>query len=513
MNRKSFSLLVLATAAALCLPLGAAHAQTRGGNVIVAITQAPPTLDAQITTIQAARHINLHIYETLYARDENGKPVPDLAEGVSISADGKTYTFALRKGVKFHNGKTMTSADVVASLERYRKIGANANLLSEVESIAPKGPNEVVIKLKKVQSTLIDSLSSSTAPLAIYPAEEAAKEANKIAYIGTGPFKFVELSPDSHVKLERFKDYSPNTHYTKRDGFAGRKEAYFDTVTFRFMPEAGARVAALQSGEVHLVETVDGPTKKRLETNPAFKVYPLLPFSFQIIKFNHAVPPTDKLEFRQAVVAALDMEEIMSIAYPDIYQLDGGWLYPKSPAYVDSGLKGYNKPDLKAAKELVAKSGYKGEKITFLVDNLRANTDTATVVQQRLAQIGVNVDIKVTDWPTAVKIGWSPAGWNLFAHGFGIQPFEGPGTVMSAWAGGQLHQKPDAEIDRLYAAFGSEMDEGKRKALFATFQKHMIDNVIAAKVGNYGLFQVGTAKLRNFEPYRIPRMWGVWLDK
>jgi len=513
MNRKSFSLAVLAAAVAVSASVTALHAQTLGGNAIVAITQAPPTLDAQVTTIQSARHINLHIYETLYARDENGKPVPDLAESMAISPDGKTYTLALRKGVKFHNGKTMGSTDVVASLERYRKIGANANLLSEVETISAKGPNEVVIKLKKVQSTLLDTLSSSTAPLAIYPAEEAAKGANKIAYIGTGPFKFVEFVPDSHVKLERFKDYVPNPHYTKRDGFAGKKEVYLDTVTFRFMPEAGARVAALQSGEVHLVETVDGPTKKRLETNPAFKIYKLLPFSFQIIKLNHAVPPTDNLAFRQAVVATLDMEEIMSIAYPDIYQLDGGWLYPKSPAYVGVGLNTYNKPDLKKARELIAKSGYKGEKITFLVDNLRANTDTATVVQQRLAQIGVNVDIKVTDWPTAVKIGWSPEGWNLFAHGFGIQPFEGPGTVMSAWAGGQLHQKPDAEIDRLYAAYSGELDAEKGKALFASFQQHMINDVIAIKVGNYGLFQVGTAKLRNFEPYRIPRMWGVWLDK
>lgn len=513
MDMKRLLLATAIAAAAWTLPLGGLHAQTRGGHAIVAITQAPPTLDAQITTIQAARHINLHIYETLFARDENGKPVPDLAEGATVSPDGKTYTIALRKGVKFHNGKTLGSADVVASLERYRKIGANANLLAEVESISAKGANEVVIKLKKVQSTLIDSLSSSTAPLAIYPAEEAAKEANKIAYIGTGPYKFVELRPDSHVRLERFADYAPNPRYSKRDGFAGRKEAYLDSVTFRFMPEAGARVAALQSGDVHLVETVDGPTKKRLEGNAAFKVYPLLPFSFQIIKFNHATPPTDKLAFRQAVVAALDMEEIMSIAYPDIYQLDGGWLYPKSPAYVDAGLKAYNKPDLKKARELLAQSGYKGEKLSFLVDNLRANTDTATVVQQRLAQIGVNVDIKVTDWPTAVKIGWSPQGWNLFAHGFGIQPFEGPGTVMSAWAGGQLHQKPDAEIDRLYAAYSAEMDAEKGKALYASFQQHMIDNVIAAKVGNYGLFQVGSAKLRNFEPYRIPRMWGVWLDK
>ncbi|MBC7437903.1 MAG: ABC transporter substrate-binding protein [Bdellovibrionales bacterium] len=512
MNRKSFSLAVVA-AAAILVPLTHLHAQTRGGNAVVAITQAPPTLDAQITTIQSARHINLHIYETLYARDENGKAVPDLAESAAVSPDGKTYTLTLRKGVKFHNGKVMTSADVVASLERYRKIGANANLLAEVESIAAKSPNEVVIKLKKVQSTLLDTLSSSTAPLAIYPAEEAVKEQGKLAYIGTGPFKFVELVPDSHVKLERFKDYAPNPSYTKRDGFAGKKEVYLDTVTFRFMPEAGARVAALQAGEVQLVETVDGPTKKRLETNKAYKVYPLLPFSFQIIKLNHAVAPTDNLAFRQAVVAALDMEEIMAIAYPDIYQLDGGWLYPKGVGYSTGGLQGYNKPDLKKAKDLVTKSGYKGEKITFLVDNLRANTDTATVVQQRLAQIGVNVDIKVTDWPTAVKTGWSPQGWNLFAHGFGIQPFEGAGTVMSAWAGGQLHQKPDATIDRLYASYSNELDQGKKNALFASFQQHMVEDVTAIKVGNYGLFQVSSAKLQNFEPYRIPRMWGVWLDK
>jgi peptide/nickel transport system substrate-binding protein len=513
MNWKNTAVaLSLAVAAAALAPI-VGHAQTRGGDVVVAITQAPPTLDAQITAIQSARHITLHIYETLYARDENAKPVPDLAEGVTITPDGKTYTFALRKNVKFHNGKTMTSADVVASLERYRKVGASASLLGAIDTIQATGPNEVVIKLKNIQSTFLDNLSSPRAPIAIYPAEEAAKGANQINYIGTGPFKFVEYKPDSHVKLERFKDYVPNPAYTKRDGFAGKKEVFIDTATFRFMPEAGARVAALQSGEVHLVETVDGPTKKRLETNPAFKIYPALPFSFQIMKFNHALPPTDDVNFRRAVVAALDMEEIMAISYPDIYQVDGGWVYPKSFYYVDAGLANFNKPDLKVAKELLAKSRYKGEKLIFLVDNLRPNIDTATVIQQRLAQIGVKVELQVTDWPTAVKIGWSPQGWNFFAHGFGIEPFEGPGTVMAAWVGGLSQQKADPEIDRLAIALNAEMDANKRKALFAEFQKRMYDEAVAAKIGNYGLFQVATAKLKNFEPYRIPRMWGVTLDK
>ena len=181
-----------------------------------------------------------------------------------------------------------------------------------------------------MQSTFLDNLSSPRAPIAIYPAEEAAKAANQINFIGTGPFRFVEYKPDSHVKLARSTATCPTRNGTGRDGFAGKKEVLIDTVTFRFMPEAGARNAALEAGEVHLIETVDGPTAKRLEANKNFTVYKVLPFAFQVIKFNHAQAPTDDVNFRLAVQAALDMEEIMAIAYPDIYQMDPAWLYPEA---------------------------------------------------------------------------------------------------------------------------------------------------------------------------------------
>ena len=108
-------------------------------------SQAPPSLDAQVTSAQAARNITLHIYETLYARDENAKPVPELAEGVKISEDGKTYVFPIRKGVKFHNGKDLDANDVVASLERYRKVGASASLLAAIDKVKASGPSEVTI--------------------------------------------------------------------------------------------------------------------------------------------------------------------------------------------------------------------------------------------------------------------------------------------------------------------------------------------------------------------------------
>ena len=169
-------------AAVLLTASGGAFAQKKGGDVVIAITQAPPSLDAQVTSAQAARNITLHIYETLYARDENAKPVPELAEGVKISDDGKTYVFPIRKGVKFHNGKELDAKDVVASLERYRKVGASAPLLGAVDKVTATGPNEVTVTLKDVQSTFLDNLSSPRAPIAIYPAEEAAKPANQINY-------------------------------------------------------------------------------------------------------------------------------------------------------------------------------------------------------------------------------------------------------------------------------------------------------------------------------------------
>ncbi len=322
-------------------------AQKRGGDAVIAMIAAPPSLDAQATSAQVARNINLHVYETLYARDENARAVPDLAEGVSISSDGLAYVFTLRQGVKFHNGKEMTSTDVVASLDRYRKAGASANLVRAIDSVTASGPYKVTVKLSSVQSSFLDNLSSPRAPIAVMPAEEAAKDMGKASPIGTGPYRLVEYKPDSHVKLVRFDDYKPNPAYKDRDGFAGAKIAYLDSLTFRFMPEAGARNAAIEAGQVHLNETTDGATAKRLKGNPAFQVIQMMPFAQQVIKFNHALAPGSDLNFRRAVALAVEREEMLAVAFPDIYRLDTSWIFAGSPYHSNRAAA---KPDVAAAK-------------------------------------------------------------------------------------------------------------------------------------------------------------------
>jgi len=505
------TLLTLAVSTAFAVgAAGVVHAQKKGGDVIIGMVSAPPSLDPHATSAQVARNVNLHVFETLYARDENARPVPDLAEGVTISSDGLTYVFTLRSGVRFHNGKEMGPADVVASLERYRKSGASASLIGAIESVSASGPRQVTIKLKTVQSTFLGNLSSPRAPIAIMPAEEAAKEMGKASPIGTGPFRFVEVKPDSHVKLARFDGYRPNPAYKDRDGFAGHKVVHIDSVTFRFMPEAGARDAAMQSGQIHLNETTDGPTAKRLRTDANFQVIPVLPFAAMILKFNMAQGAGADLNFRRALAQSLDFEEIMSVAYPDINRIDTSWVYGGSAYH--TGRKA-PKQDLAAAKATLARSSYKGEKLTFIVHNERPTMDTATVIQQQAAQVGINIEIKVADWPTTSKIGLgSDQGWNLWTHGFGIEPYEGPASAMSHWVRGQGQRKADPVIDGLFEKFNGEMNLEAQRKLFAEFEQRMADQAIAVNMGNYGLFQVATARLKNFKPYRIPRMWGVWLD-
>jgi len=276
------------------------------------------------------------------------------------------------------------------------------------------------------------------------------------------------------------------------------------------MPEAGARNAALETGQVQLNETTDGPTAKRMRGNGNFQVIQVLPWAVQVLKFNMAQGAGADLNFRRAIAQAIDAEEILGVAYPDIYKIDQSWVYAGS-AYHNN--RKPIKQDIAAAKATLAKSSYKGEKLVFIIDNIRPNVDAATVFQQQVSQIGVNVELKVADWPTTSGIGLkSDQGWNFWTHGFGIEPYEGPVSAMSHWVKGQGQRKVDPAIDAMFDKINTEMNVETQKKIFADFENQMADQAIAINLGIFGQFQVASSKLKNFKAYRIPRMWGVWLE-
>ena len=240
---------------ALAVALGAATslaspawAQKAGGDVIFAQSSNPPSLDGMVDLLAGlAQHHDAYLRDPVRLRREL-RPMPILAELREISPDGLTYRIPLRKGVKFHNGKEMTAKDVKASLERYRKHGATAGLLNPVTSIDITGDYEITFRFAKATPTFIEAFASPRAPAVIIPEEETGKDPGKINFIGTGPYQFVEYVPDSHVKLAKFADYSQDNRYKGPDGFGGKKTAYFDTITFRVMPETRRQDGRARSG-------------------------------------------------------------------------------------------------------------------------------------------------------------------------------------------------------------------------------------------------------------------------
>ncbi|HET8532749.1 MAG TPA: ABC transporter substrate-binding protein, partial [Methylomirabilota bacterium] len=214
MARRAFSLgLVTTFAMAALLTFGAlpADAQKKGGVLRVGNLGEPPALDAHWTTASITETLTNHIYEGLFSLDRDNKPIPMLAESYTVGKDGLTYTFKLRQGVKFHNGKEMTSEDVVASLNRWGKQSIYGKaLFAQVAELRGVDPYTVEMKLKEKSAIVLISLAVPNNFGAIYPkeiAEKFAPEVKVTEYVGTGPYKLAEWKPDQYIRMVRFDDY------------------------------------------------------------------------------------------------------------------------------------------------------------------------------------------------------------------------------------------------------------------------------------------------------------------
>jgi peptide/nickel transport system substrate-binding protein len=134
-----------------------------------------------------------------------------LARSGQINPDNQVYTFRLHKNIWFHNGKTMTSAGVLASFERYRRVGLDRSVLSPVAHWDVPDETTFVITLKEPFPTFLESMSSIAVPIAIIPAEHADAPAQQLPPVGTGPFRVEKFAAGSHLRLRRFEDYVPDT--------------------------------------------------------------------------------------------------------------------------------------------------------------------------------------------------------------------------------------------------------------------------------------------------------------
>ena len=512
---------LIVCAAALLAAAGlasAAGAQTKGGILRVGNLGEPPALDAHWTTASITETLTNHIYEGLYSLDGSNRPIPMLAEGHTVSKDGLVYTFKLRQGVKFHNGKEMTAEDVVASLGRWGKQSVYGKaLFAQVSEFKALDKYTVEMRLKEKSAIVLISLAVPNNFGAIYPkeiAEKFAPEVKVTEYVGTGPFKLAEWKPDQHIRLVRFDDYKSRNE--KPNGYGGGKTAWVDEIRWMPVPEVATRVAQVETGELDFADDLNLDAYDRLKRNSSLHPVISKPYYWLVAVFNKKEGLMTNQKLRQAWQAAIDIEPIMKNVAggkAEFYRMDSS-LAPVEITAWHTKLSGlpWNERNKDKAKRLLQEAGYKKEPIRFMTtQEYKWMYDFALLTKQQLEDVGFNIDLQVVDWATLVKRRNNSKEYDVFTTGMGA--FYDPTHhiyLTSAWPGWTT----DEDILRLQAEMARETDPKKRMALWEQQTRQFYEKVPVIRYGDlFGLrASRNTVKGFNEKTERV-RFYNVWLEK
>lgn len=492
-----------------------------GGTFNAAVTATPPTLDVMTSTAAATRQATWFFLEPLITYDENYEPIPLLAEGWEVSDDGLTYTVDLKQGVKFHNGEEMTSEDVVASIERFLEVSPRASSFELLESYEAIDPYTIQFTLSEPSASFIDALAYPVAYMAVMPKDiiegKGVGELTAEDMVGTGPYKLASFRPDEVVELVRFDEY--HTTDGETSGLGGNKTPYFDEVNLILVPEAGARVAGLETGEYDFAQDLPFTEYERLRQSDEIQAYVLQPERWTVIDFNYCEDLPNSLAFRKAVQAALDMNAIGAAqagGIEDFYRVQPSIFFTESPWYTEVAAEFYNQNDLEAAKSYLEESGYQGEEIVMLTNrNYDYMFKTIMAAANQLERnLGLNVRVEILDWPAQRALWKQSDGWHMDVTGFLSQASFAPdafGSIYHSTSDRKCHSNP--QLDNLFEAASAAETTEERQAIYDEIQQTFYEDVTAIKtVDLFGLHGL-RSDIEGFEPwYNVTRFWNVWRE-
>ena len=369
-----------------------------------ALSGNPDSLDPQKTagtlTFQTVRSL----YDTLVEPDAKGQIVGALAERWQTSADNLTWTFTLRKGVKFHNGDALTSADVRASFERIKNkefASPKASEYAAITSIETPDPSTVVFKLAKPFSPLLAALASGWGAILPKSLIDSGHDFSSKP-VGTGPFVFKEWVRDNRIVLAKNPDY----------WLKGLPK--FDSLIFQIIPERAVQVQGLIAGQIDGSDIIDQEDVPMLEASGKVNIDRPLTAQIFVLAMNCSKPPLNDLRVRQAVNHAIDKQAVLDVAYGggkpvgtfmnygNAYYKDFTSLYPYDPA---------------KARSLLAQAGVGKDTVLEMVlpANYPPHVKAGEMYQEMLSKVGLNVQIKLVDWPTWLKDVYTAAKYDFTA--------------------------------------------------------------------------------------------------
>ncbi|MBL8571130.1 MAG: ABC transporter substrate-binding protein [Phreatobacter sp.] len=487
-SRRDFALLSATTSAALAAGLDWAPAQTprRGGTLIIpeaggGARHLNPAVQSGVATAVPGTQI----FASPLRFDGNWRPQPYLAKSWDLAADGKSLTLRLIEGATFHDGKPITSEDVAFSVMTVKKYHPFQQMFAPVASVETPDAHTAVIRLSRPHPALLLAMSPALCPIlpkhVFDDGVDLRNHPANSAPVGSGPFKLVEFKRGEHTILER------------NDKFFIPDRPLLDRIIFRYINDPTAIMLAMERGEAHMVPYLSTPRDTaRMARHASLSVSDK---GFEGIgaltwlAFNTQKAPLDDKRVRQAICFAIDRNFILKRLLLDRAKAATGPIAPNSPFYT-ADVEKYDL-NLDKANQLLDQAGHKrksdGTRFTLTVDYSPGNEvvkSTAEYFKPQLRKVGIDVQVRTSpDFATwAHRVG----GWDFdltldTVFNWGDPVIGVDRTYLSSnirkgviWSNTQGYSNP--RVDELLAKAGVEPDLAARKALYAEFQKIVVDD-------------------------------------
>jgi peptide/nickel transport system substrate-binding protein len=490
MTRSRFGWL-LGTAALLAAGLGVAApgpagprpAAAQAPALVVQLTAEPPGLDLTAVTASAtATVVFYNIQEGLVKVDSQGRLVPWLAERWHTT-DNLNYTFFLKKGVRFQGGRALTAEDVKFVLDRARNPETkhpHARHYEDITTIHVRDPHTLTITLKRTNAMFLHNLARQGS--VIYPRE--AVDQQKAQPVGTGPFVLERWDRGDRIVLKRNPDYHV------------KGLPRLERVTFRFIPDANAALAALQAGDIDVMAFGLGPESVEVVRRvPSLQLIQGETTSDVILALNNSRKPFSDVRVRRAITHAIDKTEVVKGAMFGLGRVLGSNVDPLNPYFVDMARAVPHDPA--RAKQLLAEAGYPNgfEAVIKVTPQYPYTVRTGEVLVGQLAKSGIRVRLEQIEWGQWLERVYKNADYDMTIIGH-----------AEAWdAGNYANPKYYYRYDspRFQAVFQESeamLDDKKRRELYVQLQRIMADEapvvwlyvyprLVAAKKGVQGIWK------------------------
>ncbi|WP_207540958.1 ABC transporter substrate-binding protein [Sabulicella rubraurantiaca] len=460
-----------------------------------------------------------HVVEGLVAYREDTSIGPLLAERVDQSEDGRTYTFTLRQGVRFHNGAVLTSADVKFAWDRYMRRETNWRCLPEfdgrgaarVTAVETPDPLTVVFQLAEPSALFLANMARvDCGGTGIWHRDSLNADGSWRTPVGTGPYRLGEWRRGQFVELMRFPDYVARVG--ERDGYTGNKAAFVDRIRWLIIPDAAAAKAALLSNTIDVIPDINSEDLPEYRARSDIRTSSTQTMGVMALLFQTRDPLLRDVRLRRAIALSLDLPEMARALSDGHSEYNPSIIPSRSPANGEAQREGYRR-DLNEARRLLREAGYRGQTIRMLTTQRYSSVFDAAVMAQAMAkEAGINIEFDVLDWATLLdRYTRGDYAMMAFTYSARLDPslsFEmvsGPKDAQPR----KTWDNPEG-LERLRESMRIS-DPARRQALFDDLHRRFIADVPMITLYNDANIAAFRANVTGFQtwPTGQPRFWGV----